>query len=164
MLVGLRSVAGATVELAEAEVAVGDEGAHAEFAAECQRLAVVAFSVLGAPGQRNVTDEAKRMGLAASSTKPAGERQRLSRVAGSLVDPPGTEAGHSCEQKNERRTHVILVAAERLDGARDQRQRLVMTAGEGVGGAEGCRDGRDIDDDLPRSAEVQTSLKDLSRA
>jgi hypothetical protein len=36
------------VELAEAEVAVGDERAHAELAGEGQRLAVVAFGVLGA--------------------------------------------------------------------------------------------------------------------
>jgi hypothetical protein len=30
VLVGLRTIAGAAVELAEAEMAVGDEGAHAE--------------------------------------------------------------------------------------------------------------------------------------
>src|SRR6266436_9043327 len=35
---GLLALAGAPVELAEAEVAVGDEGAHAEFAGKCQRL------------------------------------------------------------------------------------------------------------------------------
>src|SRR2546422_8502765 len=42
MLLRLLALAGAPEELGEAEVAVGDEGAHAELAGERQRLAVVA--------------------------------------------------------------------------------------------------------------------------
>jgi hypothetical protein len=48
VFVGLRPVARSAVELAEAEVAMGDEGAHAELAGEGQALVVVAFGFLGA--------------------------------------------------------------------------------------------------------------------
>jgi hypothetical protein len=92
--VRLLALARAPVKLSEAEVAVGDEGAHAERAGECQRLAVVAVSVLGAARRRNVTGEAERVGLASPSPQSAGERQSLSSVAGGLVDPPGREVGH----------------------------------------------------------------------
>ena len=53
---------------------VGDERAHAELVGECQRLAVVAFSVLGAACRRDVTDEAEGVGFASPSSQPAGER------------------------------------------------------------------------------------------
>ncbi len=99
------------------------------------------------------------MGLASSSPQPAGERQRLSGVAASLVDPPGREAGRPRALKNERRPDVILATAELLDGARDQRKRLVSPAGEGVGGAEGRGAVRCPDDDLPRSAEVEAPAR-----
>jgi hypothetical protein len=49
---------------------------------------------------------------------------------------------------------VKLATAELLDGARDQRQRLVSAAGEGIGGAEGRGDERCPDDEMPCSAEV----------
>jgi hypothetical protein len=55
---------------------------------------------------------------------------------------------------------VPLATAELLDGARDQRERLVSTAGEGVGSAEGRGDERCPDDDLPRAAEVEAPLED----
>ena len=100
----------------------------------------------------------------APSPQLAGERQRLSGVAGGLVDPPGREAGQPREQKNERRPGVILATAALLDGPRDQRERLVGPAGEGVGGAEGRGDDRYPVDDLPRSAEVEASLEDPGRA
>jgi hypothetical protein len=41
-------LARAPVELAEAEVAVGDEGAHAKFASQGEGLRIVAFGHLGA--------------------------------------------------------------------------------------------------------------------
>jgi hypothetical protein len=46
-----------SMELAEAEVAVGDERAHAELAGERQRFAVVGFSVLSSAGRHDVTCE-----------------------------------------------------------------------------------------------------------
>jgi hypothetical protein len=85
-------------------------------------------------------------------------------VAGGLVDPAGREVGRPRAQKNERRLRESLATAELLDGARDQRERLVSTAGEGVGGAEGRADDRYPGDDLPRSAEVEAPLEDPGRA
>src|SRR5260370_17574206 len=46
VLVRLLPLAGALIQLAEAEVAVGDEGAHAELAGKCQRLIVAGVSRL----------------------------------------------------------------------------------------------------------------------
>jgi hypothetical protein len=48
VLARLLVLSGTPVELAEAEVTVGDERAHAELAGADQRLAVVAFGVLRA--------------------------------------------------------------------------------------------------------------------
>ena len=42
----LRSVAGAPVELAQAEMAVGDEGAHVKLVGERERVTIVAFCLL----------------------------------------------------------------------------------------------------------------------
>src|SRR5207237_6929097 len=67
VLLGVLQLAHAPVELAEPEVAVGDEGAHAELDGECQRLAVVAFGVRGAACRRDVTGEAEGVGLASPS-------------------------------------------------------------------------------------------------
>ena len=78
----LLALARVAIELAEAEVAVGDERAHAELAGARQRLAVVAGSVLGTACRRDVTGEAEGVGLASPSPQPAGERQGLSGVAG----------------------------------------------------------------------------------
>jgi len=47
VLLRLLALTHAAVELAEAEVAVGDEGAHAELAGERQRVAIVVFAALG---------------------------------------------------------------------------------------------------------------------
>src|SRR4030095_199443 len=91
----LLPLARAPVELTEAEVAVGDEGAHAEFIGKRQRITVVAFGVRGAAGRRDITSEAEGVGLASPSPQPAGERQGLSGVAGGLVDPPGREVRSS---------------------------------------------------------------------
>ena len=104
------------------------------------------------------------MGLACPSPQPAGERQRLSGVAGGLVDPPGREVGYPRALKNERRPEVMLATAELLDSARDQRERLVSAAGEGVGGAEGRGD-----DGIPRAIchvrqQVEAPLEDPGRA
>jgi hypothetical protein len=60
--------------------------------------------------------------------------------------------------------NLTTATAELLDGARDQRERLVSTAGEGVCGAEGRGDDRRRDDELPRSAEVEAPLEDRGRA
>ena len=104
------------------------------------------------------------MGLAAPSAQPAAERQRLAGVTGGLVEPPGREVGYPRAQKNEGRPGVNLATAELLDGARDQRERLVSPAGEGVGGAEGRGDERCPVEELPRAAEFEVPLEDPGRA
>jgi hypothetical protein len=63
----------------------------------------------------------------------------------------------------QRRPGVSLATAELLDGARDQRERLVSPAGEGVGGAEGRSDERCPVEELPRAAEVGAPLEDPGR-
>jgi len=73
MLMRLRAIPRALVELAEATVAVGDEVTRAELGAERQALAVVPFGILGAARGRDITGEAHALCLA---------------------DPPGPEAGH----------------------------------------------------------------------
>ena len=150
MFLRLRAPARASAELAEAEVAEGDERAHAERVGERQRLAVVACSFVGAARRRDVTGEAEGVGLACPCPQSAGELQRLSGVGGGLVDPPGRMAGRPRAEKNESRPDVPRTMAKLLDSARDQRACLVGTAGKRVGGAEGCGDQRYSDGDLPR--------------
>ena len=71
VLAGLLTLARAPIELTEAEVAVGDERAHAKPVGECQGLAEVAGSVLAFAGRRDVTREAERVGLASHPPQPA---------------------------------------------------------------------------------------------
>jgi hypothetical protein len=69
VLLGLLALARAPVELAEAEVAVGDEGAHAARLGECQRLAVVAlgFSHISWIAPRgHITEQTKSVDLVAA--------------------------------------------------------------------------------------------------
>jgi len=101
--------------------------------------------------------------LAGPGPQPTGERQGLSDVARGLVDPSGREIGRSRTQKNQRRPVVKRTTVELLDGARDQRERLVSPASEGVGGAEGRGEDRCPDDDLPRAAELEAPLQDSGR-
>src|SRR5262249_7872348 len=88
VLLRLSTIARPLVKLAEAKMAVGNERTHAARLSERQRLAVVAFSVLGAACRPNLTVEAEGMGLVSPSPQPPGERQGLPSVAGRLVDPP----------------------------------------------------------------------------
>ena len=65
MLLRLLALARAPVELAEAEVAVGDEGAHAARLGERQRLAVMGLAALGIEPVgmgRDVAEQVQRMG------------------------------------------------------------------------------------------------------
>jgi signal transduction histidine kinase len=96
VLLRLLALVRAPVELAEAEVAVGDEGAHAKVVGKRQRLAVRAFGGVAVltGGRRDVTGEAECIGLAGPSLRPAGKRECRSSVAGRLGDPPGGEVDH----------------------------------------------------------------------
>src|SRR5262249_2270739 len=106
MLLRLLALARAPVELAEAEVAVGDERAYAELVGERQRLWVVPGCGFAASGRRDVSDEAEGVGLVSPSPQSAGECQRLAGVAVGLVDPPSPKGGCPRAQKDERRPVV----------------------------------------------------------
>src|SRR5262249_46801146 len=162
VLLGLLALAGAPVELAEAEVAVGDERAYAELVGERQRLSVVPGCVFAASGRRDVSDEAEGVGLVSPSPQSAGECQRLAGVAVGLVDPPSPKGGFPRAQKDERRP-VVPEATGVLEGARGQRERLVSTAGESVGDAESRGDDRFPNNDLPGAGEVKVPLEGPGR-
>src|SRR5262249_39981008 len=95
MLVRLLTLARAPVELAEAEVAVGDEGAHAEVAGERQRLAVVPLSRLsvermlmrccGGEGMKRLRFSTSRLDLTGDINCPLGAFARLSQATSSQV-------------------------------------------------------------------------------
>src|SRR5881296_3628103 len=93
VLLRLLALVRVPVELAEAEVAVGHEGAHTELIGECQGLTVVIESVLGAGRQRDVAGQAERVGLACARPEALSEHQGLAGMPGGLVDPPGREVG-----------------------------------------------------------------------
>src|SRR5262249_52045579 len=95
----LRGIPSTATELAQAKVAMGNERTHAARFGEHQRLAVVAFSVLGAGCGGDVTVEAEGMGLVSPSPQPAREHLSLSGVAGCHVDPPGRETCQPRAQK-----------------------------------------------------------------
>ena len=63
VLLSLLAITRAVTELAEAEVAMGDQRAHAPGFGERQGLAVVAFGVLTAACRGNVAGEAEGMAL-----------------------------------------------------------------------------------------------------
>ena len=94
MLLGLLALARAPVELAEAEVAVGDERAHAARLGERQRLAVVGLAALGVEPVgmgRDVAEQVQRMGR-----EPRVRRGILERAvaqAPRLVEPAEQQTG-----------------------------------------------------------------------
>ena len=87
-------LAGAPVELAEAEVAVGDEGPHAARLGERQRLAVVGLAALGIEPVgmgRDVAEQVQRMGR-----EPGVRRRIFDRAvaqAPRLVEPAEQQSG-----------------------------------------------------------------------
>jgi hypothetical protein len=92
MLLGLLALVRAAVELAEAEVAVGDEGAHAEFFRHAESLPVMLLRVL----QRrrleaggDVTEQVKGVGLEVARAPLAARRQRFLRAPAGVIRAPG---------------------------------------------------------------------------
>jgi hypothetical protein len=51
------------------------------------------------------------------------------------------------------------VTADLLDGAHDQRERLISTAGEGMGGPESRGDNRRPGNELPHAGEIEAPLE-----
>ena len=73
-------VARAPVELAEAEVAVGDEGAHAELVGQCHGLAVVGVGFVSLVGDRDGL-LSRRRGRASTPRWPRSLRSRADSQA-----------------------------------------------------------------------------------
>ncbi len=94
MLPRLLALARAQVELAEAEVAVGDEGAHAARLGERQRLAVVSLAALGIElvGMGcDVAEQVQRMGREPGVTRRGFDRAVAQ--APRLVEPAEQQTG-----------------------------------------------------------------------
>jgi hypothetical protein len=94
VFLGLLALVRTAVELAEAEVAVGDEGAHAARLGEGKRFAVVGLAALGieTPGMGcDVAEKVQRMGR-----EPGVPRRGLDRAvaqAPPLVEPAEQQTG-----------------------------------------------------------------------
>ena len=88
MLLRRIALARALIELAEAEVTVGDEGAHAKLDGERQRLPVEAFGVVRTRCRCDVTREAEGVGLACPSpSRRVSARASRARPAASSIRP-----------------------------------------------------------------------------
>ena len=92
MLLRLLALARAPVELAEAEVAVGDEGAHPELLGERERVTVVAVSVLrGIAAGGDLAEEAEGPRLVGALTALAGKGQGSPGEFESVLEPVGED-------------------------------------------------------------------------
>ena len=92
MLLRLLALASAPVELAEAEVAVGDERAHPELLGERERVTVMAVSVLrriAAGG--DLAEEAERPRFVGALTALAGKGQGSPGECESVLEPVGED-------------------------------------------------------------------------
>ena len=90
MLLCLLTLAGAPVELAEAEVAVGDEGAHPELLGERERVTVVAVSVRrGIAAGGDLAEKAEGPRLVGALTALARKAQGSLGEFESILEPAG---------------------------------------------------------------------------
>src|SRR5215813_10480452 len=104
MLVRLLALVCAPVELAEAEVAVGDEGAHAEAVSGCEGLLVVCLGLrerdrvsLGDDFPQQPMD----LRLVAALTVFTGQVERPPRAGDGLCSAPGMKIGLSQRHQRE---------------------------------------------------------------
>jgi hypothetical protein len=96
MLLRLLVLARAPAELAEAEVAVGDEGAHPEFLCMSYCLYIGRFGALEIRRiltRLDFTQEPHRPGLGATLAPLPGEFARLASGLACFVDPPDRQIG-----------------------------------------------------------------------
>ena len=92
MLLCLVALAYAPIELAEAEVAVGDERAHPECLGERERVTVVAVSVLrGLAAGGDLAEEAEGPRLVGALTALAGKGQGSPGECESVLEPISEE-------------------------------------------------------------------------
>ncbi len=112
MLLRLLALAGAPVELAEAEVAVGDERAHATRLGEGQRPVIVGFAGLGVEPVgvgRDVAEELVRVGRGSGVART--ELDGAIGQAPGLVEPAEQETGEGLQSpiSNTLRFEVDLI-------------------------------------------------------
>src|SRR5262245_30424347 len=128
MLLRLLALAGAPVELAEAEVAVGDEGAHAELVGQSEGLAVVGLGPVALrriPPRGDFADKAQ--GICVGST--------LLVIAGEVE---GTLSTFECvlhaasQQIRLAQTSETMAPASIRGGLLQQRQSLSNAPGQGI--------------------------------
>src|SRR5262249_12928471 len=94
MLLRLLALARAPVELAEAEVAVRDEGAHAARLGECQGIAVVGLAAVGVETVRmghDVAGEVRCIGGESGVTRRGPDRAATQALG--LVEPTKNQTG-----------------------------------------------------------------------
>src|SRR5262245_30202708 len=94
VLLRLRALARATVELAKAEVAVGDEGAHSEFLGQRGGLAVARLGLIGIgwiAARGDLAEEVQRPDLVSSFGPLAGEGEAPLARRDRVVGPGGNE-------------------------------------------------------------------------
>ena len=115
-------------ESPEAEVAVGDEGAHPELRGERERLTIVAVSASAPQRSRWAVTSPSEGGPGPRMPRcpqPAGEGQASRAWLRGLGDPRPARQVSLAEQKNEPgRPSVMVATVSVLDGARDQRDAL----------------------------------------
>jgi hypothetical protein len=88
VLLGLLVVARRPVDLAEAEVAVGEEGMHAELAPDRERIAVVGLGLPATARRRDVAGEARAWAsLARAPRRRVSVRASWAWLAASSIRP-----------------------------------------------------------------------------
>src|SRR6266545_6945132 len=96
MRLGDRAPARATVQSAEAQIAMGEEWPHAELLAEGGCLAIGGFRLLSVLRLRlrgDLAEQAERVGFAAALFMAARKLERVPRGGGRLTDAAGREVG-----------------------------------------------------------------------
>ena len=92
MLTRLLPLGGAQIESAEAEMAVGDEGAHLQFLGQGKRVAVLAAGVFqGIVGGGHFAEEPQSPRFVRALTALAGQGQGASGNVEGVFKPPGED-------------------------------------------------------------------------
>src|SRR5262245_55077279 len=122
MVASLLMLADVHGQLAETEVAVGDEGAHPELLSERERVTIVAVSVVRRiAASDGVAEEPQRPRLVAALTALAGKRQGSFGECDRILQLAGMEIDIAQEDEKER---LEIAVSARLDDAERALQQL----------------------------------------
>ena len=157
---------GLSRELAEAEVTVGDERAHAQLGRERERLPVrvpgllgPALIDLGGLVGVDVAEQFQTPGFPAPLLVGARQRHRLLRLLPRLGDPSEDEIGLGQERDEPRTEAQHPHRRDRFDRLLQQRHRVGRAPRPEIGGAQGRRDERQREANLHRPAEREAWLQ-----